>query len=584
MKIVKTELRRAVYACRGGLYATAIFSLFVNLLLFVSPLYMLQVYDRVLASRSEGTLVALTLIALVMLGVMAALDGVRSRVMIRVGVMFENALRNRVFGAVFRRTLDQPGGAHHQSLRDLETLRAFGAGPAFLVFCDAPWVPLFLGVCFMLHPMLGTVSLIGALVIFGLAAVNEFATRRQHEDASRESMAAGHYAETSLRNAEVISAMGLLPGLLRRWQRRHERGLHAQSLAADRSGALLATSKAVRQFLQIAILGTGAWLAINGDITPGAIIAASIIMGRALAPVEMAVGQWKGFVSARMAWKRLEDLLSSTEDMREPMKLPVPEGHLSVERALAVPPGAKSPVVRDISFELEPGDVLGVVGPSAAGKSTLARLLVGVWPNLAGSIRLDGNEIGNWNRDQLGQYIGYLPQDVELFDGSVADNIARFNEIEADKVVQAAMQAGVHEMILRLPEGYDTPIGAFGQALSGGQRQRIGLARALYGDPALVVLDEPNSNLDTAGEQALIGAVNSLRKRKATAVVVTHRLSILGAVNKILVMRDGQVEMFGDRDEVLQRLSRPQVVASQDGAAVAARRQNGSTSPAKVGS
>ncbi|MBW7850048.1 MAG: type I secretion system permease/ATPase [Rhodospirillales bacterium] len=556
------SIRGALAACRKGFNATVLFSLFANLLLFVSPLYMLQVYDRVLTSRSEATLVMLTVIAGGLLAVLAALELVRSRVLVRTGARIDRHLGARVFGAVFQRSLSSPGGAHGQPLRDLDTLREFASGAGVQVLCDAPWAPLFIAVAFILHPLLGLVSLAGAVIIFGLALINEFSTRRLLREAMGESIAAGAFAETSLRNAEVLSAMGMMPGMARRWMERHERAMARQQLAADRSGTLMALSKFVRLFLQSLVLGAGAWLAIRQEITPGAIIAASIIMGRALAPVELAVGQWKNFIAARGAYKRLSDLLAAVPAPAAAMPLPRPEGRLEVERAVVVPPGGRTPVLKGVSFALQPGEVLGIVGPSAAGKSTLARLLVGVWPAASGAVRLDGADVHAWRSDDLGPHIGYLPQDVELFDGTVADNIARFLDYDPGGVVLAARKAGVHDVILHLPDGYDTRIGEGGRVLSGGQRQRVGLARAIYGDPSLVVLDEPNSNLDTAGEQALVEALGALRERKTTTVVITHRLNILGCVDKILVLRDGVAEFFGPRDEVMARLARPTVVAA----------------------
>lgn len=555
-------LRGALGACRNAFGATVLFSLFANLLLFVSPLYMLQVYDRVLTSRSESTLVMLTIIAAGLLAVLAALELARSRVLVRSGAVIDRHLGARVFSAVFERSLRAPGAVNGQALRDLDNLRDFASGAGLLVLCDAPWAPLFIAVAFILHPILGFVSLAGAVIIFGLAITNELWTRRLLREASGETIAAGAFAETSLRNAEVLSAMGMMPGIARRWRERHERAMARQQAAADRSGSLLALSKFVRLLLQSIILGVGAWLAIHQEITPGAIVAASIIMGRALAPVELAVGQWKNFISTRTAYSRLHDLLMAVPARRATMPLPRPEGTVTVDRAIVVPPGGKTPVLKGVSFGLKAGEVLGVVGPSAAGKSTLARLLVGVWPAANGTVRLDGADVHSWSSEDLGPHIGYLPQDVELFDGTVAENIARFLDYDPGGVVLAARKAGVHDIILSLPEGYDTRIGEGGRVLSGGQRQRVGLARAIYGDPALVVLDEPNSNLDTAGEQALVGAIEKLRERKTTTVVITHRLNILGCVDKILVLREGVVEMFGTRDEVMARLSRPTVVAT----------------------
>ncbi len=556
-------LREALASCRGAAAATAVFSFVANILLFTSPLYMLQVYDRVLASHSGSTLLMLTLIAAFMLAILGVVEMIRSRVLVRAGARIDLMLAGKAFAGVFAASARSQGGGGTQVLRDIDTVRDFATGPALLVFCDAPWAPLFIGLAFVLHPLIGVVTLAGGVVIFALAVANEMITRRALKQASAVTVGAAAFAEASLRNAEVLHAMGMLPGIAQRWLARHHAALGLQAQASDRAGGLLALSKFVRMFLQSAILGLGAWLAINDQVTGGSIIAGSIVMGRALAPIEMAVGHWKAFINARAAFARLGTALAAAGEQGGRMKLPRPKGHLTVERAVVVPPGSRTAILKGVSFALAAGEALGVVGPSAAGKSTLSRLLVGVWPAGAGHVRLDGADLATWDREDLGPAIGYLPQDVELFDGTVAENIARFATLDPVKVVAAAKQAGVHDVILGLAEGYDTRIGEGGGKLSGGQRQRIALARALYDDPAFVVLDEPNSNLDAAGEQALVEAVMAMKARKATTVVVTHRLSILGCVDKVLVLNNGEVELFGSRDEVLARLARPHVVASQ---------------------
>jgi PrtD family type I secretion system ABC transporter len=565
---MNNELRNALAHCRGAFIATAAFSFVANLLLFASPLYMMQIYDRVLTSRSMPTLVLLTLILFGALALLGAVELIRSKILSRVGLKLDMMLGGRVFAAVFRRSLTQ-AGSNAQALRDLDTVRDFAGGPAVVVFCDAPWAPLFVAAAFLLHPLLGFVALFGAVVIFALAVLNELITRRCLKQASTEAVSAAGYAEASLRNAEVLRAMGMLPGIARRWLERHERVLTLNAQATERGGVLAAFSKFTRLALQSLILGTGAWLAIEGEISPGVIMACSIILGRALAPVEMAVGHWRSFIAARSAFQRLSELLNSMPVEREAMALPAPKGAISVERLVAAPIGAKAAVVKGVTFALSPGEILGIVGPSAAGKSTLARCLMGVLPVAGGVIRIDGADLTTWNFDQLGPHLGYLPQDVELFDGTVAQNIARFGELDAAKVVEAAQRAGVHDLILQLPDGYNSRIGDGGRNLSGGQRQRIGLARAIYNDPTFVVLDEPNANLDTMGEQALAEAILGLKQRQATTVVITHRLNLLSLVDKILVLRDGQVDMFGSRDEIMALLARPQIVSSNPSAASA---------------
>ncbi len=552
----KNALAAAFQDVRKAFVSIGAFSLFINLLMLTGPLYMLQVYDRVLTSGSRHTLIMLTVVAVGMILTSALLELVRSRILVRAGSRLDRRLNERLFAGLLRQRLQQKEAAESQPLRDLEALRGFLTGPGLISFFDAPWTPLFLAIIFVLHPLLGLVALSGAVVLFTLAVISELATRGPLRDASRDSAAAHGFTENTLRNAEVIEAMGMLPGLQRRWLARHQAALAAQAQASDRGGLVTAGAKFVRPVLQVAILGTGAYLALQQEITPGVMIAASIIMGRALAPVEGAIGNWRGFILARNANSRLHSFLDKDKAPEVGMPLPRPKGAVSVERLVAAPPGLERPVLKGISFALEAGDSLGVIGPSAAGKSTLARLLIGVWPAAAGQVRLDGADIGDWNHLELGPNLGYLPQDVELFDGTVAENIARFGEPNPENVVRAAQRAGVHEMILRLPEGYDTMIGTGGAALSGGQRQRLGLARALYGDPAFIVLDEPNSNLDGEGEEALRRAVQELKQAGTTLVVIAHRPSVLAGMDKILVLRDGLIEQFGLRDEVLPKVTK----------------------------
>lgn len=551
------ELRSALASTRGAFLLVGGFSFVINLLMLVSPLYMLQVYDRVLASRSEATLLLLTVITGAMLLVMGLLEVVRSRILVRVGGYIDMRLGSRVFDALFDLNLRRPAANRSQSLRDLDTVRQFLTSTGPFAFFDGPWAPIFIIIVFAMHPLLGAIALAGAVVLFCMALATEYTTRKPLQTASRHTVKAGAFAEASLRNAEVLAAMGMMPGIRDRWQREQEKALSMQSIASDRAGGLSGMTKFVRLLLQTAILGAGAYLAIFQIISPGTMIAASIIMGRALAPIEQAIGTWRGFVSARTAYGRLDELLSQYQPIQSSMSLPKPVGHLHVEKVIAVPPGARLPALKGVSFAINAGDSLGIIGPSAAGKSTLARCLVGVWPSHSGTVRLDGADVFTWNREAVGPYIGYLPQDVELFEGSVKDNIARFGEVNADAVVTAAKRAGVHEMVLRLPMGYDTVIGPAGGGLSGGQRQRIGLARALYDTPPFLVLDEPNSNLDADGEEALVAALKSMKADKQTVVVISHRPNIMNHVDKVLVLRDGQVEMFGPRQEVLGRLTRP---------------------------
>jgi PrtD family type I secretion system ABC transporter len=554
-----SEIRRAFAACRSAFVATGLFSFFLNLLMLVVPLYMLQVYDRVLSSRSETTLLMLTILAGFMLLILGALEIVRSRVLVRTGVKFESMLKDRVFAAVFERSVGAPGGTRTQALQDLDALRQFLTGSGLFALLDAPWAPIFIAAIFLLHPWLGMASLCGALVLFALALLNEALTRRPLKAASERSIKAHNFAELSLNNAEVLKAMGMLGGIRARWYQHRLAAVSHQARASDRAGIILAGTKFVRLYLQVLLLGIGAYLAMQQLITPGAMIAAAILMGRALAPVELAVGNWRAFITARAALARLKDLLESVPADKPGMRLPRPEGRVQFETVVATAPGGDptAPILKGVSFQLSPGGALGVIGPTAAGKSTLARILVGVWRATRGTVRLDGADVYEWSRADLGHHIGYQPQEVKLFDGTVAENIARFSKLDAEAVVAAARKAAAHELILRLPSGYDTLIGAYGHTLSGGQRQRIGLARALYGDPSLIVLDEPNTNLDQPGERALLATIADLKQAGKTLVIIAHRPNILASVDHILCLNEGFVDMLGSRDEVIARFTLP---------------------------
>ena len=542
-------------SCRPNLLAVVFFSAFINVLMLVAPLYMLQVYDRVLMSKSYVTLIALTVIALGCLVVYGILEFVRSRILIRTGLKLDEYLNERVFRVIFKASIGSSADTSAQALRDKDTIREFLSGGAVIAFCDAPWVPLFILAGFLLHPWLGMVSLAGAIVIFTLALFNEISTRGLMGEASGKSLAATHYASTSLRNAEVVHALGMISSVMNIWGHRHSEGLVLQSRASDRAGMFLATSRFIRMALQVIILGVGAYLAVRGDITPGTMIAGSIIMGRALAPVEMGVSQWRSFVFTRNAYRRLSEIMAGNDIPDTPMPLPELIGEVTIDKLIVIPPGAETPVLMNISLSVTPGTALGLIGPSGSGKSSLARALVGVWRPHAGSIRYDGAELTQWDPEQLGPYLGYMPQDVELFSGTVADNISRFQQADSTTVVEAALKAGVHELILEFPDGYNTQLGENGYALSGGQRQRIALARALYGNPKVLILDEPNANLDTEGEQALAEALTKAKKSGQAIVVISHRASLLSIVDNVAVLKDGVLLRFGERDTVLAELN-----------------------------
>ncbi|MYM35554.1 type I secretion system permease/ATPase [Duganella sp. FT94W] len=557
------EIKQALTAFKSTFMTVGVFSAISNILMLVPSLYMMQVYDRVLASKNELTLLMLTLMMLGAFAFVSVLELVRTYVLVRVGARFDMTMNKRVYTAAFERNLKRAGGNAGQSLNDLTSLRQFLTGNALFAFFDAPWFPIYLIIIFFFEPSLGFFALGGTVVLVALAYINERVTHKPLSEANSMAIAAGNLATNNLRNAEVIESMGMLPNLVGRWFKLHSKFLHVQAEVSEKAGQIGAVTKFVQVSLQSLILGFGALLAIEGKISPGMMIASSILVGRALAPVQQVITVWKSWASTRSAYERLTDLLEANPARSAGMQLPKPTGNVSVEGVTAGPAGAAAPVLKGVTFAINAGDVLGVIGPSGSGKSTLARLLVGVWPSVGGKVRLDGADIYQWNKGELGPHLGYLPQDIELFGGTVSENIARFGEIDAEKVVLAAKRAGVHDMILHLPKGYDTLLGDGGAGLSGGQKQRLGLARAMYGDPSLIVLDEPNSNLDDAGELALIQAVNDLRQRGKTIVLITHRTNAIGVTNKLLLLRDGVVGMFGPTNQVLAALQEANQKAQQ---------------------
>lgn len=551
----KTGLEKVLENCRESFLYVGFFSLFINLLMLVPTFYMLQLYDRVVGTGSLSTLVALTVLMLFLLGTMGSLEWVRSRILVRVGARIDALLGNRLYDVSFKRALYTGGAqANTQPLQDLNGLKSFVTGNGLFAFFDAPWLPIYLLVMFLFHPMIGLVGLIAAIILAAVAIANEKFTSQPLAQATKENIEASVATATNLRNAEVIESMGMLGKIRGRWEQKNRKVQYWQAQASDRAGIFTSVSKTFRIIVQSLALGVGAYLVIQQEITPGLMIAGSILLGRALSPIDQMIGAWKGFVSARSQYRRLNELLEKIPESPQRMSLPAPAGAVQAEGAVIAPPGSRAAVVKGVSFQIQPGEVVGVIGASAAGKSSLARGILGIWPTASGAIRIDGAESASYNREELGPFIGYLPQDIELFDGSISENIARFGEADAEQVVQAARDAGVHDMILRLPEGYDTVIGQSGGALSGGQRQRIGLARALYGHPSLIVLDEPNSNLDDQGELALRAAVITCKKQGSTIVLITHSMSLLSCVDKLMLMKDGQLLAFGPRDEVLGQM------------------------------
>ena len=563
------ELGRAMQVVRPALLRAAGFSFGLNLLYLVPSIYMLQVYDRVLTSRNLTTLLMLTLLVLMAYVLYGLLERVRTQLLIRVGVQLDQLLAPRVFAAGFARSLRRSGPGPGPALQDLAAVRQFLAGSGALAFFDTPWLPVYLLVIGMVHPWLAVFAIGVVLILMAITWLNEWRTHQPLTEANKEAVATAAFVSNNLRHADAIQALGMLGAMRQRWATRQAKVLALQTFASEEGAHLGALGKAMRMLFQSLILGLGAWLAVQGQITPGGMIAGSILLGRALAPAELLIAAWKQWISATDAHQRLDELLVSQPLPAPGVQLPPPRGALALEDVHAAPPGGKTLVLQGLSLRIEPADVVAVLGPSGCGKSTLAKLLVGVWPVARGVVRLDGADVFAWDKEQLGPHVGYLPQDIALFEGTVADNIARFGTLDSQAVVRAAQAAGVHEMVLRLPQGYDTPVGLDGSALSGGQRQRIGLARALYGEPALLMLDEPNSNLDQAGEAALVQAVREAKARGCTVVLVAHGQSLLQVVDKMLVLNEGRLVVYGPRDKVLAHLQEQGQKAQSGGPAPA---------------
>ncbi len=538
-------------------------SLFCNLAMLIAPLYMLQIYDRVLTSGSHDTLIMLTVLALGLLFINSVVEVARSRILVRIGARIDGELSPKLFESSFIARLKGRDGSPAESLRDLDSYRAFLTGPGIIAIFDAPWTPIYIAIIFAFHAWLGAVALAGAVAIAALAILSDLAVRPALSEAGKGTRKSTDFTELVGRNAEVVHAMGMLDVLTRRWAHTHDYGVSWQAAASDRSAVLQAAAKFVRMSLQIAVLGVGAWLALAGQITPGVMVAASIIMGRALAPVETLIGQWRNLVTARQARERLRSAFAFVEEEGvERTELPPPGGRLEADRVGLRLPGSKGPILSNISFQIDAGSSLGIIGPSGVGKSTLARLLVGLIEPNFGTVRLDGADVASWPKRHLGNYIGYLPQDVELLSGTVAGNISRFAEKDSGRIVEAAKRANAHEMILALPDGYETRIGEGGRMLSGGQRQRIALARAVFGDARVIVLDEPNANLDAGGEEALRHALIRLKREGRTVVIITHKIALLNVADNILMLQEGTVGMFGPREELFEEIKRRQPVNS----------------------
>jgi ATP-binding cassette subfamily C protein len=558
-----SELADALSSCRGAFVATGVFSGMSNILMLTGAIFMLEIYDRVIPSRSVPTLVVLLILATGMFAAQGLLDMLRGRILVRIGNSLDEALSPRVYDAIVRLPLKAGNrGDGIQPLRDLDAVRSFLSGLGPVALFDLPWMPVYLVILFLFHPFIGMTALAGALVLVVLTICTEIYTRKPTLQAAEAARTRLQLAEAGRRNAEVLFAMGMAGRIGARWAEANQKYVASNRIASDVAGGLGAFAKVLRMLLQSAVLAAGAYLVIQQQATAGVIIAGSIISGRALAPVDLAIANWRGFMAARQGWQRLSRLLALIPPAVMPMPLAEPSKILTVENASVGPPGEQKVVVYDVAFSLKSGNGLGIIGPTASGKSSLARMMVGVWPVLRGSVRLDGATLDQWSPEALGRHIGYLPQDVELFGGTVAQNIARFEvDPDAAAIIAAAKEAGVHDLIVNLPDGYETEIGEQGRMLSGGQAQRIALARALFRDPFLVVLDEPNSNLDSEGDEALTRAIQGVRDRGGIVVVVAHRPSAVAGLDLLLVMNKGRAQHFGPKDEVLAKvMPRPTVV------------------------
>jgi len=557
-------VKDALLACRRYFLVAALFSLAINLLYLASPLYMLQIYDRVVTSGSETTLVMLTIVLLAAFLALAGLDLVRSWILTRASARLDRLLSAKILAASVE--APSPGSSQSQPIRDFDTFRQVITGSGIHALFDLPWSPIYIGIIFLLHPWLGFFALGSSLLLIGMAVLNEYMVRAPLKQANDLATANYNFTEMSLRNAEVVRAMGMIDGLVRRWGRDRGLALQRQAQASDRAALMSGLIRFLRLTMQSLILGLGAWLVIERQVSGGAMFAASLLLGRGLQPVEQIVGLWRSLILARAALARVEKLVDGARSSERSFNLPKPIGKIAVEQVSFAIPNLQKALLRDVSFQLEPGEALGIIGPSGAGKSTLARHLAGIMQPSRGTVRLDGADMTQWGREALGDHIGYLPQDIELFSDTVAANIGRFKTNVDREVIEAARLAGVHEMIIRLPQGYETQIGEGGAVLSGGYRQRIALARAVFGTPNLIVLDEPSSNLDADGDRALSDCALELKRRGSTVIIVSHRPSTLANVDKILLLRDGAVEAFGMRNEIVALLNQraaPMAVATQ---------------------
>ena len=550
-----SELEKALKKVKSSFIAIGVYSFFLNILMLSSTIYMLAVYDVVMPSKSLDTLLVVTLVILIFFVGMALLEYVRSKILIHVSNKLDAMLNRKIFDATFELAIRNPGKANAAPMRDFNTVKQFLTGSAVFAIFDAPWFPIYLSIMFIFDPIYGFYGLGATIIIILLTIMNGKATKKGLEHSNNMYQKSVEHFSNTVRNVEVVEAMGMKRALFKKWMEKHFEFIETHTQASSTASMYNNASKTFRMMASSLMYGVGALLAINGHISPGMIIAGAVLLGRALAPISQLVASWKTFSNAKISYKRLNDLLLEFDEMEERISLPTPEGKIEFQNIVVVPPLAQKPVIRNVSFTINPGESVGVIGPSAAGKSTLAKAAVGVWPVVNGSVRIDGADIKHYNRDELGEHIGYLPQDIELFEGTIAENIARFRSEDPQKIIEAAKLSGTHDLILNLPNGYETRVGPGGASLSGGQKQRIGLARAVYGMPKMIILDEPNSNLDDAGEYALMMALRILKQKGTTLLFITHRKNLLAIADKIAVVKDGMLSLYGPKDEVLTALS-----------------------------
>jgi len=553
-KEIKDELKEVLKKFRSTFIQIGIFSFFINILMLAAPIYMLAVYDIVMPAKSIDTLLVVTAVIVLFFVAMGILDYVRNRVMIIVSNKLDSMINERVYHAAFEMALKYPGKVNAEPLTDLQTIKNFLSGPALMAFFDAPWFPIYLAIMFAFDPVYGIYGLVATLIIIAFTIINDLVTKKGLKEAISKNRKSQNKFINQIRNAEIVEAMGMRKPLFKRWMEDYYEYLKTHTESNSKSSLYTNLSKSFRMMSSSLMYGVGAVLAITGHISPGMIIAGAVLLGRALAPITQLVSTWKSFTAAKESYKKLNALLSEFPLEDKKLTLPTPKGNLSFVNVVTLPPLSQDPVLKNVSFNVLAGEMVAIIGPSGAGKSSLAKTALGVWRPASGEVRLDGAEISQYNRDELGPYIGYLPQDIELFEGTIAQNIARFTDADDAKIIEAAKLAGVHDMIVKMPKGYNTKIGPGGATLSGGQRQRVGLARALFGDPKLVILDEPNSNLDDAGERALINALIELKKRRVTVLVITHKMNLLNLADRILYLQNGTIKAYGPKEKVLEML------------------------------